>query len=1168
MGNVLVKKRVFAMRKTNSKNSLSKILNFLWSERKGASSAKRLSSLLSFRVSFRFLSLIAATVTVPTIPFSAGCSFDPSGVPLENANTNDNDICGDGIITGDQECDDGNIRNGDGCSSECQIEEGWECSGEPSVCNPICGDGLIYGDEECDDGNTISGDGCADACEVEPGYTCTGQPSVCTISECGDGEITGNEACDDGNTEPGDGCDENCEIEPGYVCEGEPSVCAAVCGDGIITDDEECDDNNGESGDGCSEDCRIEEGWECSSSPSICTPICGDAIIVGDEECDDNNLNDQTCIDLGYYGGELACSDSCMFDTAGCEGMCGDGEVNGTEECDGDDLNNESCENFGYYGGELNCTNTCEFDTSGCEGMCGDSEINGTEECDGNNLGNTSCQDLGYYGGDLACSDTCQFDSSGCEGNCGDGEITGSEECDGDNLNDATCQDLGYYSGDLACTDTCQFDASVCSGYCGDGIINGTEECDDQNATLGDGCSDTCEIEHGFYCEDEPSVCSSTCGDGLIASDEECDDNNTEPGDGCSDVCLIEEGWDCINEPSDCTPDCGDGIIVGNEECDGNNLNDQTCEDQGYYGGDLACTDTCQFDASACSGYCGDGIINGTEECDDQNTAPSDGCSDACEVEPYFNCEGEPSECACVVYVDKTATSPDPDGKSWLTAYNKVQEGIEQADALSPTAGLCEVWVAQSTYYIYDTSADNTVTLANNVAVYGGFDGTETSRDQRDWEANETILHGADNGEINEQVRHVVSALSTTDATMDGFTVTMGLSDGFGAGLYATSASNLYVENCVFEENEATGGDGGGAYLSDGSAFFHNSVFRTNEASNEHGGGVYITAMDLSLASCTFGNNMASKMGGGIYAVNGSVLTAEDCTLTTNTAESGGGVWIKDGSASFHNTTFDNNEALNGDGGSIFNENTELSLSNCDGTNNIASKKGGFLFMKGPEANTDIWTSTFGPGNYSDDRGGVVFLDDGDIAIYDSLFEENETIKTGGALHIKKKTAFIENTIFRLNICEEKGGAIFGEKDGTTTIINSLFNGNVNLALDEGGGIHNNDGIFDIANSIFWNNLPDQISEGNNAATTVQYSIIQGGFVGPGNKNQDPLFDDETNGDYHLQSGSPCIDAADGTVAPEFDIEGNPRVDDPATDPNTGIGTPDYVDIGPYEYQP
>lgn len=47
------------------------------------------------------------------------------------------DVCGDGAITGTEACDDGNTDAGDGCSDVCAIEDGWECSGEPSMCTEI-----------------------------------------------------------------------------------------------------------------------------------------------------------------------------------------------------------------------------------------------------------------------------------------------------------------------------------------------------------------------------------------------------------------------------------------------------------------------------------------------------------------------------------------------------------------------------------------------------------------------------------------------------------------------------------------------------------------------------------------------------------------------------------------------------------------------------------------------------------------------------------------------------------------------------------------------------------------------------------------------------------------------------------------------------------------------
>jgi len=99
--------------------------------------------------------------------------------------------CGDGVILGNEQCDDFSTIGLDGCDSKCQIEPGWICSPNntsiksltfsytASTCHTICGDGLRIGPdkggaEECDDGNLVDGDGCSSQCFVEQGYVCSG----------------------------------------------------------------------------------------------------------------------------------------------------------------------------------------------------------------------------------------------------------------------------------------------------------------------------------------------------------------------------------------------------------------------------------------------------------------------------------------------------------------------------------------------------------------------------------------------------------------------------------------------------------------------------------------------------------------------------------------------------------------------------------------------------------------------------------------------------------------------------------------------------------------------------------------------------------------------------------------------------------------------------------
>jgi hypothetical protein len=105
-----------------------------------------------------------------------------------------------------------------------------------------------------------------------------------------------------------------------------------------------------------------------------------------------------------------------------------------------------------------------------------------------------------------------------------------------------------------------------------------------------------------------------------------------------------------------------------------------------------------------------------------------------------------------------------------------------------------------------------------------------------------------------------------------------------------------------------------------------------------------------------------------------------------------------------------------------------------------------------------------------------------------------------------------------------------------------------------------------VTNSIFWGNDYWEIYHPESTGI-VTYSVVEGGYLGIGNIDADPLFVDPEGGDFHLQSGSPCIDAADGDAATDLDFEGSPRVDDPAT-VDTGVGAITYADMGAYEYQP
>jgi cysteine-rich repeat protein len=138
----------------------------------------------------------------------------------------------------------------------------------------MCGDGLVRGFEQCDDGDALPGDGCDEECLLEPGFACPTEGADCRRTTCGDGTPEGGEQCDDGNRRAFDGCGPDCLREP--ACSG--GTCTAICGDGVILPgtSEECDDGNTTSGDGCSASCTEEEGFTCM----LVTPPAPDRLVL------------------------------------------------------------------------------------------------------------------------------------------------------------------------------------------------------------------------------------------------------------------------------------------------------------------------------------------------------------------------------------------------------------------------------------------------------------------------------------------------------------------------------------------------------------------------------------------------------------------------------------------------------------------------------------------------------------------------------------------------------------------------------------------------------------------------------------------------------------------------------------------------------------------------
>ena len=152
-------------------------------------------------------------------------------------------------------------------------------------------------------------------------------------------------------------------------------------------------------------------------------------------------------------------------------------------------------------------------------------------------------------------------------------------------------------------------------------------------------------------------------------------------------------------------------------------------------------------------------------------------------------------------------------GTTWPTALMTVQE------AVSIASNGDEIWIKKGTYLL-----SSEITLTKAVDIYGGFAGSESQRDERDWSTNITTIDG------QNSTYHCLYVAA--DATIDGLTITGGNANG--------------------------------------------------ESPHHRGGGIYISSGSPNIIHCTITQN-TSKYGGAIYSTNSS-QTINSCIVVNNTA--------------------------------------------------------------------------------------------------------------------------------------------------------------------------------------------------------------------------------------------------------------------------------------------
>ncbi|CAK63539.1 unnamed protein product (macronuclear) [Paramecium tetraurelia] len=710
---------------------------------------------------------------------------------FQNVENQCTSICGDLLLSGDEECEDGNQKINDGCTN-CKFQCPKQCLTCNLLtvfpCSDICGDGIISDLEECDDGNNIQFDGCYQ-CKLECQTSCTrcirGLCYECLtygwiinidtlqcIENCGDSIVIGSEECDDGNNlDENDNCYQckrlcrnDCKTcsPDGKICldcqvigfKPQSYYCVNTCGDGYLAVDpygrnsEECDDFNIVANDGCSTTCKYQcqttickvcqngKCLECidhyylNTNNNKCLEICNDNVKVGYEKCEDMN----TLLYDGCYNCQLSCQPSCLnCQTTGClqcqvgfrlienkcQNICGDELIVSGEDCDDG--------NISPYDGCHFCQFHCGFNCQVCQsGRClgcqlGFKLFNGvcviqqskktliTQQeylLQQNQMSQSYIQYCHYQINDICiiCDDYYYLNAnrSKCESKCGDNYINDLEQCEHNLIkNDIICSNCQFQCKDncIEClfglcqnceqdyllieqTNECLLKSKCdpeyglyynilinqCYDICGDGVKSIYEECEDDNVDPYDGCfqckyscnplcplciagvctDDGTVCQKGYYFDKSIGSCFSACGDEMKATDEECDLLNTRKCLNCK--LIIDKNCKTLDENNQCLV-CQDGFELLDELCEPKTTkkcdirNCIACENNiciQYLTDATNNTNTNNNNntlENLSQAKCGDGDINQNELCDDGNLINGDGCDSDCQPSKNSLCQ-------------------------------------------------------------------------------------------------------------------------------------------------------------------------------------------------------------------------------------------------------------------------------------------------------------------------------------------------------------------------------------------------------------------------------------------------------------------------------------------------------------------------------------------------
>ncbi len=461
------------------------------------------------------------------------------------------------------------------------------------------------------------------------------------------------------------------------------------------------------------------------------------------------------------------------------------------------------------------------------------------------------------------------------------------------------------------------------------------------------------------------------------------------------------------------------------------------------------------------------------------------------------------------IYVNVNATGSN-DGTSWNNAYLSIQDALNDT---SPN----DIWIASGTYYPSEQALGSYFNMWTQHNMYGGFEGSETSLDDRDLVNNEVIINGDFNNDddltnfnlnrTDNAIHLLVIEQGLEPVTIDGIhfwggatSLDSDLEDFYTRGGAVLSFGSININNCHFENNVSISGAAIYTAFTSNNSISNCNFFR-NRGVSQSAGILLNECTNSTITSCKFQENLATR--GCLYTLyckditvsdcifhlnespegdwgcagyfnwNSENITMEGCDFTRHTAGSASAVYIDGRDTSYHNISFKEcvfeDNACTNYGGAVYCWQCDYDMDDCTFTDNIGPNAAA-LYNGG--ATFEIMNSTFQ--DCAANFGGAISNYTSSDGTYENcIFSNNEANTSGAACMV----GFLSD--IRFTNCEftgntaQYGGSVYIQNDTSSAHFNTCVFLE-NRAVISGGAINSSgDNAISFSSCDFSINLAD-----------------------------------------------------------------------------------------------